>query len=408
MERVILHCDINNFYASVECLKNPELFNVPLAVCGDPALRHGIVLAKNYPAKKFGIKTGDTVGEALKKCPGLLLVKPNFLEYEEFSNKVFHIYTRYTDRVEPYGPDECWLDVTGCRAIGTGIEIADELRRVIRQETGLTISAGVSFNKPFAKLGSDMKKPDATTVISRERFKEILYGLPASDIFMVGPRTADKLRLMNINTIGDLANAEDFVITNKLGKFGQMIQAYSRGEDDTPVRMYYLSRKIESVGHGTTTIRDVHTYGEAWQVILALSEMVGSRLRKYGYMGEVVNLSLRDSSLATVNRQKKMQKSCNGLDIASACMTLCRENYIPGKSLPLRTISVSVGNLSGIEDIAQQSLFMDEQLKKLKSDSCIDSINKKYGTKTIYRAALIDSGLIVGKTTAEDFLPFKR
>lgn len=408
MERVILHCDINNFYASVECLKNPEWFKIPLAVCGDPALRHGIILAKNYPAKKFGIKTADTVGEALKKCPGLLLVRPNFDEYEELSNKIFKIYTRYTDRVEPFGPDECWLDVTNCSVMGNGTEIADELRRVIRQETGLTISAGVSFNKPFAKLASDMKKPDATTVISRERFKELLYGMPVSDLFMVGPRTTEKLRLMNINTIGDLANAEDYVISDKLGKFGRMIQAYSRGEDDAPVRMYYLSRKIESIGHGTTTVRDVRTFGDAWQVILALSEMVGARLRKYGYMGETANLSLRDNSLNTITRQKKIQKTCNGLDIACACMTLLRENYVPGKSLPLRTISLSVGSLSSIEDIAQQSFFMDEQLKKLKSDSCIDSINDRYGTKTIYRATLMGSSLIVGKTTAEDFLPFKR
>ncbi|MBQ3888864.1 MAG: DNA polymerase IV, partial [Clostridia bacterium] len=213
MDRVILHCDCNCFFASVEATLDPVLNTRAFAVCGDPALRHGIVLAKNEAAKKCGVKTGEAIWQAKQKCPRLLIVPPHYHLYKEVSKQIFDIYNRYTDLVEPYGMDECWLDVTGSvHLFGSGKEIADELRAVIRREAGVTISAGVSFNKIFAKMGSDYKKPDATTVLSRETYRDLLYPLPAGDLFMVGRHTADKLRSLGIRTVGELAAADERVL----------------------------------------------------------------------------------------------------------------------------------------------------------------------------------------------------
>lgn len=252
MQRVILHCDMNNFYASVECMLNPELKNKPVAVCGSVEERHGIVLAKNYAAKAFGVSTGEAIWQAKQKCQDLVIVEPHYEQYMKFSKLARGIYGRYTDQIEPYGMDECWLDVTGSGCMGTGFEIADEIRRTVKFELGLTISAGVSFNKIFAKLGSDMKKPDAITCIEADSFQEKIWCLPASDLLGVGRATEKVLSGYGIHTIGELAATSDDFLKCRLGKNGLAIKKYANGLDDSPVmRSDYVS-PVKSIGHGIT------------------------------------------------------------------------------------------------------------------------------------------------------------
>ena len=254
MQRVILHCDMNNFYASVECMLNPELKNKPVAVCGSVEERHGIVLAKNYAAKAFGVSTGEAIWQAKQKCQDLVIVEPHYEQYMKFSKLAREIYGRYTDQIEPYGMDECWLDVTGSGCMGTGFEIADEIRRTVKFELGLTISAGVSFNKIFAKLGSDMKKPDAITCIEADSFREKIWCLPASDLLGVGRATEKVLSGYGIHTIGELAATSDDFLKCRLGKNGLAIKKYANGLDDSPVMLSDYVSPVKSIGHGITTM----------------------------------------------------------------------------------------------------------------------------------------------------------
>ncbi|MEG2454505.1 MAG: DNA polymerase IV, partial [Clostridia bacterium] len=285
MDRVILHCDMNNFYASVECVLNPELQGKPVAVCGDPKKRHGIVLAKSQSAKKFGVKTGDAVWQAIKKCPNLIVVAPHHEEYVRYSEIVFKIYTTITDRVESFGIDECWLDVTeSIKMFGSGEKIADMLRERVKKETGLTISVGVSFTKIFAKLGSDYKKPDATTVITRENYKQLVWPLPILELLMIGKSSAERLKKLNINTIGDLAKTDRTLLNRHFGIVADKMIDNASGIEREEVKLYYDNHIPKSVGHGTTTSKDITNVDSAKVVIYALSEMVATRLRKYGLL----------------------------------------------------------------------------------------------------------------------------
>lgn len=250
MERVILHSDLNNFYASVECLDNTTLRGKPVAVCGDPELRHGIVLAKSYEAKAFGVATGQAIWEAKQRCPDLMVVPPRYDRYIELSQSVRALYVQYTDQVEPFGLDESWLDVGGSVGLfGDGKHIADEIRLRVRHEIGLTVSVGVSFNKVFAKLGSDLKKPDATTVISRENFRELAWSQPVSDLLYVGPATTKKLGRYGIRTIGDLARTDPAFPHAILGKVGVMLWRFANGLDSSGVATYYAMPPIKSIGN---------------------------------------------------------------------------------------------------------------------------------------------------------------
>ena len=292
--KTILHCDANNFYASVECLDRPDLKNKPVAVCGDAEKRHGIILAKNDIAKKAGVKTAETINSARNKCPDLVLVSPHFEKYVAVSDSIFDIYKQYTDKVEPFGIDEGWLDVTSSsRLFGDGVKIANELRARVKKQIGLTISVGVSFTKIFAKLGSDLKKPDATTLISPQNFKQLIWPLPASEMLMVGGRTYAALLSLGIRTIGDLACADETLLTQKLGVNGAKLRSYANGEEGEDVREYYNGRVHKSIGHSTTMPKDVTSRDECAAVIFALSEMVAARLRKSKSTAAGVSVSLR-------------------------------------------------------------------------------------------------------------------
>lgn len=258
MERVILHSDCNSFFASVEASLNPELKETAFAVCGDPEFRHGIVLAKNEKAKKYGVQTGEPIWKAKMKCPKLVTVTPHYKFYKEYSQRIFNIYCRYTDLVEPFGIDECWLDVSGSlNLFGSGKEIADELREVIKKEIGVTVSVGVSYNKIFAKMGSDYKKPDATTEITVNNFKELLYPLPVGDMFMVGRRTAEKLRSVGLINIGDIAMCDLRVLERILGENGKTLWNYVNGYDYSPVLPFDYKEAYKSIGNGATFKRDL-------------------------------------------------------------------------------------------------------------------------------------------------------
>lgn len=406
--KTILHCDVNNFYASVEMVKDPSLRGKPIAVSGDPEKRHGIILAKSYPAKACGIVTGEAIWEAKKKCPDLILVPADFQSYIKFSNAFFEIYTRYTDRVEPYGMDECWLDVTGSTHLfGSGEEIADTLRRIVNEELGLTISVGVSFTKSFAKLGSDMKKPDATTVIPYDSFRERIWNVPVGELIMVGRKTAAKLKKFNINTIGELANADRDLIKSALGIVGLQLVDTANGIEDTTVRHYYEQFLPKSVGHSTTTPRDMTTRDELKAVVCALSDQVAYRLRKLGLSAQGISLYTRNKDFEGFGRQMKLNiPSDSGRDIADAAMLLY-DRVFP-KGVPLRLAGVSAFNLVRNKDIMQTSFFDNDLMKKSRLDNSIDNLRDKYGKDIIKRGTVLTNIDITDIFEEEEFQPFKR
>ncbi|MEG2457073.1 MAG: DNA polymerase IV, partial [Clostridia bacterium] len=357
MDRVILHCDMNNFYASVECVLNPELQGKPVAVCGDPKKRHGIVLAKSQSAKKFGVKTGDAVWQAIKKCPNLIVVAPHHEEYVRYSEIVFKIYTTITDRVESFGIDECWLDVTeSIKMFGSGEKIADMLRERVKKETGLTISVGVSFTKIFAKLGSDYKKPDATTVITRENYKQLVWPLPILELLMIGKSSAERLKKLNINTIGDLAKTDRTLLNRHFGIVADKMIDNASGIEREEVKLYYDNHIPKSVGHGTTTSKDITNVDSAKVVIYALSEMVATRLRKYGLLAGGVSLGLRDTNLHSITRQLTLTSpTSNSSLLAESALKLLLDNY--NFAIPLRSISVYTQKLTNGYDDIQFTMF---------------------------------------------------
>jgi DNA polymerase-4 len=329
LERTILHCDLNAFYASVEALKRPELKKVPMAVCGNPKNRHGIILAKNELAKKCGILTAETVFSARRKCPDLVLVPPNHDDYEKYSKLVNQIYLRYTDRVEPFGIDESWLDVTGSLSLfGSGKDIADSIREDVKSEIGLTVSVGVSFNKVFAKLGSDLKKPDATTVISRDKYRDIVWPLPVKSLIYVGKAASQTLARMGILTIGDLAAADKRLVAMKLGKHGEMICTYARGEDDSEVRVFEDDPDLKTVGNGMTFSRDLVDINDIKAGVTELADTVAMRLRKNGLMCTTVQVQIRDPHFKTISRQRALKNPTQyAREITEAAMQLIRNSW---------------------------------------------------------------------------------
>lgn len=407
-DRIILHSDLNNFYASVECMLHQEWRNVPLAVCGDPSARHGIVLAKNTIAKNLGVKTGETIWQAKQKAPGLVIAEPHFDKYMAYSKQIFGLYTDYTCYVEPFGADECWLDVTGSQKLfGDGKTIADSIRQRVKHEFGLTCSVGVSFNKVFAKLGSDMKKPNATTVIERGDFKEKIWPLKADEMLMIGHKTYAKLLKLNIVTIGDLAKADDKVLKNAFGINGLKMKMNALGEDNEPVREAAKHRAVKSIGHGMTASRDIETADAAHTLIYFLSEKVASRMRKAGVRGSLVSVGMRDKTLFSFGRQKLLEMPTYSSEtIAKTAYELFMENW---NGDPVRTVTVNVSKLENDDD-PQQLSFLDSEVKNEKLerlDAALDKITAKYGS-IVHRAAFIGTDFLYDKTDDEDFLPFQR
>jgi DNA polymerase-4 len=388
--RVILHCDLNNFYASVECLYNPAIRDKPVAVSGDIEQRHGIVLAKNYIAKKYGIQTGMALWQAKQLCRDIVFVPPNYDRYLKYSKMAKEIYCEYTDQVESFGLDECWLDITGSiKKFGSGEDVADKIRETIKFELGVTASIGVSFNKIFAKLGSDYKKPDATTVITEDNYKDIAWPLPAQDLLYVGPATKKKLNKLGILKIGDIARADPDFMRNLLGKNGYILWLFANGLDPSPVARISSEPVIKSIGNSTTTPRDLILDDDIRITMYVLCESVAARLREDHFVCSTVQITIRDNELFSYTRQGKLSlPSCNAEDIFEKAFYLYKTNHISKK--PIRSLGVRACDLSEEKDV--QLSFLPE-IKRMQAqhnlESMIDTIRKRYGHHSIQRAIML-------------------
>nr|MCR4693081.1 DNA polymerase IV [Bacillota bacterium] len=363
-DRIILHSDCNNFFASVECVENPLLWDVPLAVAGDRERRHGIILAKNNIAKAYGIKTAEPIWQALKKCPDLVLVPPRHKLYSEYSHRINKIYSDYTDLVEKFSIDESWLDVTGStKLFGSGKKIADTIRERVKRELGITVSVGVSFNKIFAKIGSDYKKPDATTVISRENYKKIVYPLPVTDMIFIGNSVAKRLYNTNIRTIGELAASSDALIEKLLGKTGLVILDYARGRDMSPVKPMGYEREIKSIGKGLTFSRNLIGLADIKKGIAVLCDYIAAKMREKGLKCTVVTVHLRDADFRTISRQKHLDKPTY---LAKEIEKIAADLIIANWDLenPIRMITVTGSGMVSAGIGSQISLFEDSDEKK--------------------------------------------
>ena len=388
-DRVIFHCDLNCFFASVELLDKPALREVPVAVCGDPASRHGIILAKNEPAKRRGVQTAETVWQAKQKCPNLILLPPHHGLYAQYSRRINTIYGQYTDLVEPFGIDESWLDVTGSLHLfgGDARQLADDIRARLRQEVGLTISVGVSFNKVFAKLGSDYKKPDATTVISRENWRDIVWPLPVGDLLFVGRAAQRTLGQYGVETIGQLAACKPEMLEQLMGKMGAQLYRYANGLDDAPVRPQHQREPVKSVGNSTTFPENLTRWEEIRSGLQLLSDSVAGRLRKEGLYCGGVAVAVKDAQFRTVSRQMRLGAPTHLMrDIFEAAQELTRRIW--KAPTPVRLLSVTALYITDSADSYQQldllagdAPLRDQRQEQL--ESAMDAIRGKYGRDAI-------------------------
>ena len=388
-ERVILHCDLNSFFASVELLDKPTLRDVPVAVCGDPKSRHGIILAKNEPAKKMGVKTAETLWQARKKCPALVLLPPHHRLYEEYSRRVNEIYDRFTDLVESFGIDESWLDVTGSLHLfgGDGKALADRIRATIREETGLTVSVGVSFNKVFAKLGSDMKKPDATTVIPAEGWQSMVWPLPLGDMLFAGHTATETLRKYGVETVGQLAACDPALPEQLLGKMGLQLWQYANGMDKSPVKPRHAAEPVKSVGNGTTFPQNLVRWEQLRAGLLPLCDSVATRLRQQGLYAGGVSLSIKDASFKTVSRQIRLDAPTHLMrDIHRTAMQLAGQLWKP--PTPVRAMTVTALYVTEDGDAFRQldllgGAAQERSQRQEKLEGTMDAIRRKYGRGAI-------------------------
>ncbi len=394
MDRVILHCDLNSFYASVELLEHPELRNRPVAVCGDPSSRHGVILAKNEAAKRFKVQTAETVWQARRKCPELVLLAAHHEKYHHYSKLVNEIYERFTDLVEPFSIDESWLDVTGSLHLfhTDGGGLADLIRQTVREELGLTISVGVSFNKIFAKMGSDYKKPDATTVITRENYRKLLWLLPVGDLIFVGRASTRTLESYGIQTIGDLAQADRNALIRLLGKQGGALYDYAAGAERSPVVPARELPPPKSVGNGLTFPRNLVGWEELRSGITLLSDEVAGRLRQLDMKCATVNITVRDPNFKDISRQKPLAAPTYlAREIVQAAMELLEQSWNP--NAPVRALTVTAQNLMPADQAGEQLdlLTPDASPKREKVERierAMDGIRGKFGRKAISPARM--------------------
>lgn len=397
VDRVILHCDLNSFYASVELLEHPELLDKPVAVCGDPDSRHGIILAKNELAKKFQVKTAETLWQARRKCPDLILLPAHREKYQHFSKCVNAVYDRYTDMVEPFSIDESWLDMTGSLHLfgGDGKMVADEIRATVRKETGLTLSAGVSFNKIFAKMGSDYKKPDATTVISRGNYQEILWPLPATDLIFVGKVVARTLKGYGVDTIGDLARFDREALVHILGRQGATLHDYATGAEHNPVIPLRDMPPPKSVGNGITFPHNLVGWEELRSATAFLSDNVAARLRDVELKCTTVQVTIRDPEFRDICRQKRLNApTFITRDILETAFALIQTSW--RANAPVRALTVTAQNLVSKNEASEQlNLFstgaIPQRDKLERLEKTVDHLRQKYGRDALSLASTVVS-----------------
>lgn len=407
--RRILHCDANNFYASVECLMDSSLQGLPVAISGNHEKRHGIILAKNELAKSFGIKTGDVIWEAKQKCPNLVLRPPRFDKYVEISNQLFEIYSRFTDRVESFGIDECWLDVSqSLKLMGNAETIAKKISDAVKNEIGITVSIGVSFNKVFAKLGSDMKKPDAITVVNEYNYKSKAWKLPVEDMLNVGRKTATKLHSMGINTIGNLANSDVEFLKSKFGIIGEAMWKNANGLNDDEVRLNYSHHIPKSIGNSTTLPHDITDKGEFSAVAMALCEMITTRMRKYSFSANGASLYLKLNDFSHLGKQVATKPIKTSKELMSYVQQIFNDIY-DDNSLPIRAIGVSTFKLSKTPH-HQLEMFenYDSKQKLERIDFTLDKLRSKYGYNIVRPASTLKYTELCTDLADSDFKPFKK
>lgn len=386
MENPILHIDMNNFFASVECLFAPQYREVPMAVAGDPNSRHGIILAKNMPAKRMGVKTAETIWQAQRKCPNLVLLPPHFERYHEYSEQAKEIYVQYTDQVESFGLDECWLDVGGSeRLFGTGEQIAQEIRLRIKKELGLTVSVGVSFSKGFAKLGSDYKKPDAVTVFSRENYRQLVWAQPVENLLFVGANTKKTLNKFGLHTIGDIALADRGWLHRTLGKSGEALWFAANGEDDSAVQRIDAQEDAKTIGNSVTIAHDISREEEIHAVLLSLAEKVAARLRRHHKRCGEIQITVRSREFEEFQRQCAVEPAvCDSQSIFRTALRLYKKE---NKKWQIRLLGIRAGKLTDLEE-EQISLFSDTVARKKREnlEASVDKVRQKFGDDSVRRA----------------------
>jgi len=404
MERRILHADFNGFYASVACLLDPALRGKPVAVAGDPAARHGVILAKNEEARKFGVKTGEVIWQARQKCPDLITVLPDFDQYRRFSELGRSIYAEYSDRVEAFGLDENWIDVSHiAKNFSEAYDLAESIRERVYRELGITVSIGVAPNKVFAKLGSDLKKPNAVTCITPNNYREVVWPLPTEALLYVGRATRDKLRHLGIRTIGELACAPVAILRSSLGKVGLMLHDFANCCDDTPVERMDAERLPKSVGNGVTTPHDLKTDAEVYLTLTMLCESVSARLRAVGLSARTLHLAVRDAGLFSFTRQAKLTKPSNlTMELVALAMALFRANY--HWQIPVRSLSVGASDLVRADMPQQLTLFDDGTARERmgRAEAAVDDIRRRFGYHSIGRAIFLTDPTIGNMNPREE------
>lgn len=408
--KVIVHSDINHCYAQIEEMRHPELRNVPMAVGGSEESRHGIILAKNDIAKKYNIKTGESLREAYRKCPELLIIHPDYDAYMYYTEQVKDIYREYTDKVESFGLDEAWFDLTASQTLfGDPVILASKIQKRILDELGLTVSMGVSYNKIFAKLGSDMFKPYGLVSITEKNFEAIVFPLPVEDLLYVGKSTKKKLNARGILTIGDLARSDKRYLKSFLGINGEMLWYFANGYDNTEVNNIDFSREIKSIGNSITAIRDLKTYEDIKMAFYVLSESVASRLRDHRLKGSVILIHMRDSNLHGFSRQRKIVEATNITnEIMDIVLQLVKENcpldQYGNFETHYRSIGVSISKLVGDNKEVQLNLFVDEaeRQKEKNLEITIDGIRNRFGFEKIKRCILEKDTDLTGFNPKDD------
>lgn len=399
-ERIIFHIDCNAFYASVEETLHPELKRVPMAVCGNPESRRGIILAKNELAKRFGVKTAETIWQAKQKCPELTLAPARHVLYRDYSERVNAIYEQYTDQVERFGIDESYLDVTGSLHLfgGDAVALAHQIRERVPEETKLTVSVGISFNKTFAKVASDMKKPNAVSLISRKNYRNVLWPMPASVLMMVGRNTEQALYDIGVRTVGDLANADEALLQKRLGKLGEQLRLYANGLDDSPVLRMDESVPLHSIGNGMTFKRDLVSYRDIHTAVTALADSVSARLRRHGMKCRTVQVTIKDTSLRVITRQKPAHSpTWLAGDLMRESMALISASWKIG--VPIRMLTITGQKLVNAEEAVEQvDLFLKEEdeekrRKQERLAEAVDGIRLRYGKRSISPASVVKNDL---------------
>lgn len=410
-ERVIYHIDCNSFYASVECMLKPELRLVPMAVAGDPKDRCGIILAKNEKARACGVKTAETIHQAQRKCPGLVLVEPHHRLYVEVSRAVKHIFAQYTDQVESFGLDEAWLDVTGSLRYfhTTPVELADEIRQRVKKEIGITVSVGVSYNKAFAKLGSDLKKPDAVTLITRDNYRRRVWPLPVEDLLFVGKTVSAQLRRHYITTIGDIACSEVGFLQQLLGKGGETLWFFANGLDSSPVCRIGEEEPAKSIGNGMTFRRDLMGWEELKAGVMALSDEVAMRLREEEMRCCVLQIMVRNPSMKTISRQGRMAApTCLQKEIVDRAMELLHENWREDE--PVRALSVTAQQLLPKQEVLEQPNILvhsSAALEKFeRAEKAMQKLRSKYGRDCLAMGFVQNEELGIGHPEKKAFPSF--